>query len=194
MSMPSPQVIDVLVANHRRFSAFLEGRVGRAEDAEDILQDAFLKSVAKGSTLRENESVVAWFYRVLRNTLADHYRHRAAEGRVARRVMSFSPGAEKPDPAVERTICQCVRELLPTLRGDYAILLRRVDLEDEGIADVASDTGLTPNNIRVRLHRARKALRKQLEVSCGICADHGCLDCTCKHRPHHDHATHDHRP
>ena len=56
---PTPNLINVLVSNHRRFRAFLERRVGNVEDAEDILQAAFLKSVEKGDAIRESESVMA---------------------------------------------------------------------------------------------------------------------------------------
>jgi RNA polymerase sigma-70 factor (ECF subfamily) len=67
------------------------------------------------------------------------------------------------------------------------LLIRRVDLDEATIADVASEMGITPGNARVKLHRARRALRRQLELSCGSCAEHGCLDCTCRHDSGHSH-------
>ena len=73
-----------------------------------------------------------------------------------------------------------MNDLLPTLKDDYSALLRRVDLEGASIAEVATETGMTANNTRVKLHRARTALRKQVELSCGSCAEHGCLDCNCQ--------------
>ncbi len=88
--------------------------------------------------------------------------------------------AETFEPDFERAICQCVNDLLPTLKEDYTDLLRRVDLQGASIAEVAVETGMTDNNTRVKLHRARTALRKQLELSCGSCAEHGCLDCDCQ--------------
>ena len=69
--------------------------------------------------------------------------------------------------------------LLPALRPEYADVLRRVDLAGERPAEVARALGLTANNAMVRLHRARKALRADLQRSCRTCADHGCLDCSC---------------
>ncbi len=184
---PTPELISQLVRNHRQFRAFLEHRVGDASEAEDILQAAFLKSVGKGSTIRDSESVVAWFYRLLRNALIDHYRHRGAEHAALARAAGLAIVTDGPEPAVERAICQCVNDLLPTINEDYAALLRRVDLEEASIADVAAETGMTPNNVRVKLHRARAALRKQLELLCGTCVEHGCLDCTCRHSPGQHH-------
>lgn len=186
MSEPSPELVDMLVENHRRFRAFLEQRVENAADAEDILQTAFLKGVEKGSAVREHESVVAWFYRLLRNAITDYYRHRGAEARALERAAGFAQEADELVLEVERAICQCMHDLLPTLPEDYATLLRRVDLEDASITEVVAETGWTPNNVRVKLHRARAALRKQLELSCGSCTEHGCLDCTCGPSPHHD--------
>ncbi len=175
-------VVATLVENHRRFLSFLTHRVGSPHDAEEILQTAFVRGVEKSDTIRDSENVVAWFYRLLRNAVIDYYRHRDAERRALQRVAGMSMNAETPEPDVERAICQCVNDLLPTLKDDYAAMLRRIDLEDATISDVASETGMTPNNTRVKLHRARMALRRQLQVSCGSCAEHGCLDCSCQKR------------
>ncbi len=173
-------VISSLVDNHRRFLSFLTRRVGNPSDAEEILQAAFVKSVEKSDSIRDGETVVAWFYRLLRNAVIDHYRHRDAERRALKRLAGMSTDTETPEPDFERAICQCVNDLLPTLKEDYSALLRRVDLEGASIAEVATETGMTANNTRVKLHRARTALRKQLELSCGSCAEHGCLDCDCR--------------
>ncbi len=56
---------------------------------------------------------------------------------------------------MERAICQRVHDLLPTINENYAALLRRVDLDEASIADVAAETGMSPNNVPVKLHRAR---------------------------------------
>lgn len=179
MSEPGPDIVHTLVENHRRFRAFVEQRVENAADAEDILQAAFMKGVEKGNSVRDHESVVAWFYRLLRNAVTDYYRRRGAEGRTLERAAGFADDTDEPEPDVERAICQCVYDLLPTLPEDYAALLRRIDLEDGSIPEVAAETGMTANSVRVKLHRARRALRTQLERSCGSCTEHGCLDCTC---------------
>lgn len=170
----------VLVENHRRFRAFLERRVEDSAAAEDILQSAYLKCMELSDSIREEESVVAWFYRVLRNAVTDYYRHRGAEYRAFTLAAGFVSEVIDPEADVARSICQCVNDLLPTIKEDYAFLLRQIDLGDASIAEIAAELQLTPNNVRVRLHRARAALRKQLEFSCGACTEHGCLDCGCR--------------
>ena len=79
----------------------------------------------------------------------------------------------------EQVLCACFRELIPALKPDYALLIERLDLANGDSAQVAAELELTPNNLKVRHHRARQALRRRLEESCRLCAKHGCLDCTC---------------
>jgi RNA polymerase sigma-70 factor (ECF subfamily) len=122
--------------------------------------------------------VIAWFYRLLRNAVVDHYRHQAAKGRALDRVRREAPRVVDEED-LHRAVCQCVLRLLPTLKPEYSDLLRRVELDGESVASAAKALGITPNNAGVRLHRARAAMSKQLRRSCGACAKHGCLDCTC---------------
>lgn len=172
--------VPTLVTNHRRFLAFLEKRTGSREDAEEILQSAFVKAIEKGGSIRDGESVVAWFYRLLRNALTDHWRRRAADRRaVEARSRETKEAADAADPALERVVCTCVKGLVPLLRTEYAVLIERVDLRDEEVAAAGRELGITAGNARVRLHRARAALRREVARACGTCADHGCLDCSC---------------
>lgn len=177
------EVTRALVANHRQFLAFLERRVGSRATAEELLQAAFVKSLEKGGALDDGEGAVAWFYRLLRNALVDHYRRQAAEGRALERE-AREAGEAGEDAELKGAICACVGELLPTLKPEYADMVRQVDLEERSVPDVAREAGITANNAGVRLHRARQALKKQLERSCGTCASHGCLDCSCKSKAH----------
>jgi RNA polymerase sigma factor (sigma-70 family) len=176
----APEVLQVLVENHRRFLAFLERRVGSREAAEDILQDAFVRGLDRAETVRDEEAIIPWFYRLLRNAVVDHYRRRGAEERALAYAAGIADDAEPgPDQALRDEVCACVSELVETLKPEYAAAIRRVDLEGMSVAAFAGELGITANNAGVRLHRAHAALRRQLIRSCGTCAAHGCLDCDC---------------
>jgi RNA polymerase sigma-70 factor (ECF subfamily) len=176
---PTDDVVRTLVANHRQFLAFLEKRVKSRELAEDILQDAFVRGVDKFESVRSDGSAVAWFYRVLRNAIIDHRRRLGA---AERKSAAFGQEVEdrlEPDIEMRGAICQCVGVLAATLRADYAEALRTVEIEGITVKDYAERAGISASNAGVRVFRAREALRKQVARSCGTCADHGCLDCTC---------------
>jgi RNA polymerase sigma-70 factor (ECF subfamily) len=77
-----------------------------------------------------------------------------------------------------------VARLADTLKPEYADALRRIEIESVAVKDYAEANGISANNAGVRIFRAREALRKQVARSCGTCAAHGCLDCTCDAAPH----------
>lgn len=177
---PSPELLAVLVQNHRRFLDFLQRRVGSREVAEDILQEAFVRGLTRGGSIRDSDSAVAWFYRVLRNAIVDHWRRRGSERRAVERAAALAGSdAGITDEELRDTVCGCLADLIPTLRPEYAAALRTVDLGGTSVKSFAETAGITANNASVRLHRAREALLKQVRKSCGTCADHGCLDCSC---------------
>lgn len=177
---PAQDVLLLLVENHRRFLGFLRSKVGSDAIAEEILQAAFVKGVESSRSIRDEESAVAWFYRVLRNAVIDHYRHQGAEDRALSQFAAEMPEEVScADDEITGPVCGCIRELLSTMRPEDGDLIRRVDLDDAAIVAVAAERGITAGNARVRLHRARQALRRRVEESCGTCATHGCLNCTC---------------
>jgi RNA polymerase sigma factor (sigma-70 family) len=179
----TPDVLSVLVDNHRAFLAFLQKRTGDRAMAEDVLQEAFAKAITSGSELRDDEAATAWFYRMLRNALVDHYRRRASRSKAQEAAAREIETTVEPDAESLSAVCQCVAQLAGTLKPELAKAIERVDVEGASIQAYADELGITPNNARVRLHRARAALRERVKQSCGTCADHGCLDCTCAHAP-----------
>lgn len=174
-------VVERLLARRDEFLRFVEHRVESRATAEDILQSAFVRGIEKESTLQNEESAVAWFYRLLRNAVIDHYR---SDGSLSRLFEQWPEGLDvpgKPVELVKNEICQCVGHVLSELKPEYGEALRIVDIEDRPIGDLAKQSRITPNNATVRVHRAREALKKQVRAVCGTCAEHGCVDCRCKH-------------
>ena len=183
---PSPEVLKTLVANHRDFLAFLERRVESRAVAEDILQDAFVRGIASMGAIRDDAAVVPWFYRMLRNAVVDHYRRRASANRKLE-AFAIELESELPNAETHDAVCQCVARLASTLKPEYASAIQRIELDGVPVKDYAVEAGITSGNAAVRVYRAREALRKQVSRSCGTCAEHGCLDCTCGATAHTDH-------
>ncbi len=173
----SDALADVLVANHRAFLGFLERRLGDRALAEDVLQDAFIRGLPHAARVEE-EALVPWFYRVLRNAVIDQHRRRGA---AARALDAFAAELteEAPPPDVAAEICGCVTRLAATLKPEYADALRAVDVDEQPVKAFAEASGISASNAGVRLHRARQALRARVAESCGTCAEHGCRDCSC---------------
>lgn len=176
-----PEVVAALADSHRAFLGFLVKRVGRREVAEDLLQEAFARSLAHLPALGSAESAVAWFYRVLRNAVIDHHRRGGVSERALAALAREMEEHVEPDLDTRNAVCRCVARLSDTLKPEYARALRRVEVDGVSVQDFAAEAGITANNAGVRVFRAREALRKQVVRTCGTCAEHGCLDCACGH-------------
>jgi RNA polymerase sigma-70 factor (ECF subfamily) len=70
--------------------------------------------------------------------------------------------------------------VLTALKPEYREALETVDLGEATPGELASRVGISINNATVRVHRARQALQREVKRTCGVCAEHGCIDCRCK--------------
>jgi len=176
-------VMQRLLENESAFRQFVRRRVGEEVVVEDILQQSLTKAVERSHSLNNEQSALAWFYRILRHTVADYYRSHGAETRrneALLQELTISGNHQEPPPdELKATACACLHGFLPNLHGNYGELIKRIDLDGESPAQVAKELKISRNNLTVRLHRARQPLRASLEDACGICSRHGCLNCTC---------------
>ena len=167
-----------LLANLSAFQSFARGRLDNDDLAADAVQESLLRALKADRVPSLEGNVIAWFYRILRNVLTDLHRRRTAQVKALERF-SQEPSSEITDDELHKQACACVAALLPTLKPQYARVLQLADVEDRPARAVAEEIGISANNLKVRLHRARQQLRQRLEQTCKLCAAHGCLDCTC---------------
>lgn len=175
---PAPDVVARLVQSHRDFLGFLERRLQNRAQAEDLLQDAFVRGLPKSGGV-DPDGAVTWFYQVLRNALIDHARRKGTSAAALQKLSRELGDEHEPAPDTRDAICACVGSLAKTLKPEYAQVIDAVEVEGQSLAAFAEANGITANNAAVRVHRAREALKKQVTAACGTCAEHGCVDCTC---------------
>lgn len=174
-----------LVESHRDLLRLLRRRLGNHEEAEEVLQRFLLKAMERSGDLRDVKSVRAWLNRVLATTIVDFQRaairrrrhERTAEPEESAAVADL---AVEPDAEIDEAVCNCFYHLLPTLKPGYADVIWRADLLGEPRGRLAVSLGTTVNNLTVRLHRARQALKIRLEQMCDTCIVHGFLNCQCE--------------
>jgi RNA polymerase sigma-70 factor (ECF subfamily) len=179
---PDAAVRCALIEARHEFLVFLRQRLGSSEEAQEVLQRFSLRALERAWQLRDTETVRGWLRKVLASTLADHQRKSVRKRRreVAIEDVPIESLAEWRDPALDAAVCGCLHRLLPTLKPEYADIVWRADLLGEPRDRIAIQLGTTANNVTVRLHRGRQALRKRLEELCLTCPAHGFLDCRCE--------------
>ena len=161
-----------LIEGHQDLLAFLLRRLGSREEAEEVLQRFSLRALERAADLRD--------VRTVRGARAIRKRRRE----VAMEQSDIETIAVEPDPEVDRAVCDCLYKLLPTLKPDYAEVIWRADILGEPRDRIAVSLGTTLNNVTVRLHRGRQALKKGLEEMCLTCPVRGFLDCRCDEAEH----------
>jgi RNA polymerase sigma factor (sigma-70 family) len=172
--------LTTLLENHRAFLHYLERRVADRALAEDILQDAFAKVIERPDRAPADEGVVPWFYRTLQNAAIDRFRRRGAADRALTAFARELETQVTPTADLQAEICACVTRLAATLKPEYAEALQAIDVEGVAVKQFAEQRQLSASNAGVRVFRAREALKKRVAESCGVCAEHGCLNCTCQ--------------
>jgi RNA polymerase sigma factor (sigma-70 family) len=152
-----------LAARWSIYVSFFRRHLRRPEDAEDAAQDFCVKALRAAATLNDAGRIDAWLARILRNTLVDQYRRGAARRRAEVAYWhEMQATVADADSAEDVTPRYCVRRLLERLEPSHAAILRRFYLDEQPRESIAAELGLTANNVGVRLHRARRALRNAL--------------------------------
>jgi RNA polymerase sigma-70 factor, ECF subfamily len=141
---------------------------GNVADAEDAMQDALLQVYRHAGELRNPNAFRTWLYRTVKNACLMSRRTRVGE---PPRLLSIDDepatelAAADADPeellssAVER---ERVHRAVRSLPEPYRLVLFLRDLEGLSTEQVASVAGITQDNVKQRLHRARAMLRKEL--------------------------------
>ncbi|MCP4559227.1 MAG: sigma-70 family RNA polymerase sigma factor [Bosea sp.] len=169
-----------LVEAQKKILQFLRRRLGDRDAADEVLQRFSLRALERASQLHDVRMVRGWLGRILATTIVDHQREAARRQR--REVVIDQTEVENLpiDEELDAAICNCLYRILPTLKAEYADIIWRADILGEPRDRVAASLGTSLNNVTVRLHRGRQALRKRLEEMCRTCPVHGFLDCHCE--------------
>lgn len=141
--MYAPMVHGILLARVRR------------DEVDDIVQEVFLSAYKNLRSLREKAAVGAWLAMIARNRAAEFYRN-------ARPTEELSEDLrEKENPQAEaREILAAIRTLPDTYRETLVLRL----VEGMSGAEIAAQTGLTPESVRVNLSRGMKLLKEKLGI------------------------------
>lgn len=169
-----------LVEARQEILQFLQRRLRNRDEAEEVLQRFSVRALERASQLRDVQTMRGWLGRILATTIIDYQR---SANRRRRREIQVDQGELDGLPAdaeLDAAICNCLYRLLPTLKPEYADIVWRADILGEPRDRLAASLGTSLNNVTVRLHRGRQALRRRLEEMCLTCPVHGFLDCHCE--------------
>lgn len=169
-----------LVAGYGRIRNYLRQRINAEAEAEEVLQAFMLRALERSADLRDADSVRGWLSRVLATTIADFHRQRSKNIREEPFGAELSDRLAVAHASEEASaVCECLYSYLPLLKTEQAEVIKRIELAGESREFVAAEMGVTVNNVTVRLHRARLALKGRLQEMCVACLEESYLECGC---------------
>ena len=162
---------------HPRILRYLKRIVG-SDDAEDLSQEVFAKINRGLSRFQGRSSLSTWIYRIATNTAIDKSRsafykygmgHHSFEDETPHEsscatVVKASPVTEQL--VIRKEMSDCIKEFIDKLPPDYRTVIVLSDLEGFANKEIAEILGISLNNVKIRLHRARGKLKKALQEGC----------------------------
>ena len=178
-----PTAAEDLVAAYGDRACRLATRITRnAQDAEEVVQDAFLSVIRKIDTFRGDSAFGSWLYRIVANAGYQRCQRRRgrgadvsldrllpefdAHGRHVAPVADWSMSVD--DPARQTELRMVLSTAIDELPADYRAVVLLRDVEGLSTQETAEALGLTVVNVKTRLHRARLFLRKRLEARLSV--------------------------
>ena len=160
---------EVLVTRYQdRLYTAMISVVGSTDEAEDVVQEAFIQAYLKLDTFQQNSRFFTWLYRIAFNfALARRRRHRGHLSLDESRENSGSEPKSKveaPDSRMSRSEdVDAVHQALASLSEDHRSILVLREMEDLAYEEIAEVLHISIGTVRSRLNRARLALKQQLE-------------------------------
>jgi RNA polymerase sigma-70 factor (ECF subfamily) len=169
-----------LCEGYTRLFGYVRKFAADEQDADDLLQDFYVRALAKSEQLRDPVRVQGWLSAILRSVIADHFeRHRRDAGLITETSNFEELAASLSDESPGDTVCECLDRILPDLPQQDADLIHRLDLRGDDRREVARELRIRLNTLNVRHFRIRQRLKGILVDYCRGCRARGFLRCEC---------------
>ena len=151
---------------------------GHADDADDAMQEALLKTYRYAAQIKEPAAFKTWLYRTVKNACLIGRRRRVDEPARLHSLDEMTVGPDgslhridaedhgrRPDQVLENSrLRQSLHRALQTLQPESRLIVFLREVEGLSTRDVAEIVGISEANVKTRLHRARLRLRRHLEA------------------------------
>lgn len=135
------------------------------QDAEDVVQDSFVKAYRNLHSFRKESKFSTWLYRIVYNTAITFIRSQKYTTGSENELSNIQTESEfnTQKQILEKEAAETVENILKQIPDSEALMLTLFYLEDNSVRDIAKITGLNISNVKVKLFRARQSFKKTWE-------------------------------
>lgn len=141
---------------------YIISKVHHKEDAEDILQEVYLKSVQNIDSLKEGSNINAWLYKVTSNAINDHFRKQ--KGMIQEEFKADIFAADKKW-SVQDNFC-CLEPHINELPDKYRSVIKMSEFEGLKYDEIADRLSMSVSAIKSRVVRGREMLKEKFVDCC----------------------------
>ena len=160
---------DIYHNYYERVKKFIFALVKDEWAADDLVQETFIKVQKNLNQLREEAKLSSWIFRIAYNLCQDHYRkinQASKREHVSTEERQFLTEPFFQKEFEQRQMGACVQDKIRSLPESYQTVLVLFDLMEFSHKEIAEILDISVENVKVRLHRARKKLKTILEKEC----------------------------
>ena len=162
--MPASLFKQLLLPLYPRLQRVALRLLGNTEDAEDMVQEVYMKLWSKRDALPDVKEVEAYCVTLTKNMCIDRLRIAEADKADADEVPTMLAATDDVEAQVERhDAVEQVKQIIETLPEHQQQVITLRDIEDCSFEEIAEQTGLTAVNVRMLLSRARKTIRERFK-------------------------------
>ena len=162
--MPASLFKQLLLPLYPRLQRVALRLLGNAEDAEDMVQEVYMKLWNKRDALPDVKDVEAYCVTLTKNMCIDRLRMAEMEKADVDEVPTMLAATDDVEAQVERhDAVEQVKQIIETLPEHQQQVITLRDMEDCSFEEIAEQTGLTAVNIRMLLSRARRTIRERFK-------------------------------
>jgi RNA polymerase sigma-70 factor, ECF subfamily len=156
---------------HQRLRGFILQRVHNPADADDILQEVFVRIYQRLPTVRESDRLQSWIFTIARNAIIDYYRKVKRQPEFASEAALETLVMDEDPEVFNQQMASCLRPLLEHLPEPYREAVQLAELEGMTQAAIAQALGLSLSGMKSRVQRGRQKLKALLQSCCLIQMD-----------------------
>ncbi len=137
------------------------------QDAEDVVQESYVKAYRNLHTFRLESKFSTWFYRIVFNTAVTHIKGKVwvIDDQVEDAAIDLSTDLDAESQIEMNETSEIVSHVLSKMPNGYGLMLSLFYLEDNSVKEIAEITGLNNSNVKVMLYRARKMFKELMTKS-----------------------------
>ncbi len=159
------EVADIYKQFRSELLGYVKSKVRSREDAEDILQNVFIKVSSNIDKLEEDVKLKNWIFTITRNAIIDYYRVNATKKKVAVTGELDEDISEAEDPDPTKGLDQCMNSMISLLPEEYRNIIIESEINGVKQKDLAGKYGIPYPSMRSKVQRGRERL-KQLFYNC----------------------------